>query len=78
MDLILEILTTAIYVCFNLHNYCQKNKLHLDEEVVKSEIKILKTNEGNYKNYLEPVFLFGCVEGTITRKTIRQYIKDCS
>ena len=71
MNLILEILTIAVYVSFILHNYWQKNKLHPDEEVVKSEIKILKKNEENYKNYLEPIFSFDYVEGTITRKAIR-------
>ena len=42
------------------------------------QIEILKKNEENYKNVPDPVFSFDCGEGTITRKTITQYIKDCS
>ena len=78
MDLKLEILPTIIDVCFILHNYCEKSKVYIDDEVVKSQIEILKKNEENYKNVPDPVFSFDCGEGTITRKTITQYIKDCS
>ena len=70
--------TNYHYVCFILHNYCEKSKVYIDEEGVKSQIKIHKKNEENYKNVPDTVFSFDCGEGTITRKTITQYIKDCS
>ena len=69
-NLKLEILPTVIYDCFILHNYCEKNKLHVDEEVVKSQIEILKKNEKNYKSIPDAIFSFDCGQGTITRKTI--------
>ena len=79
IDFKLETLPTAIYACFILHNYCEKSKFYIDdEEVVKSQIEILKKNEENYKNVSHPMFSFDCGEGTITRKTITQHIKDCS
>ena len=78
VDLKLESLPIVIFDYFILHNNCEKNKLFVDEGVVKSQIKILKKNEENYKNIPDPVFSFDCDEGTITRKTIIQYIKDCS
>ena len=78
MDLKLEILPTVIYACFILHNYCEKNKLYIDLEVVKSQREILKKNEKNYKNVPEPIFLFDCGEDTITRKAITQHLKDSS
>ena len=56
MDLKLEILQTAVYVCFILHNFHVKNKLYIDEEVVKSQIGILKKNEENFKNVPDPIF----------------------
>ena len=68
MDLKLEILPAVIYACFILHNYCEKNKLYIDEEVVKSQIEILKKNEENYKNVPDPIFSFDCGEGTITNQ----------
>ena len=71
MDLKLEALPTVICV-FILHNYCEKNKLYLDEEVLKSEIENLKKNKEKYKNILHSIFLFDCGEATITRKTITQ------
>ena len=40
MDQKLEILPTIIYACFILHDYCEKNKVYIDEEVVKSQIEI--------------------------------------
>ena len=45
IDLNLEILPTVIYACFILRSYCEKNKLYVDEEVVKSQMEILKKNE---------------------------------
>ena len=56
----------------------KKNKVYIDEEVVKSQIEILKKNEENYKNVPDPIFSFDCGEGTISRKIITQYIKDSS
>ena len=61
MDLKFKILPHVIYACFILHDY-------VDEEVVKSQIETLKTNEGNYKNIPDPTVSFDCVEGTIARK----------
>ena len=54
MELKLEILPTVIYTCFILHNYCEKNKLYVDEEVFKSQKEIVKNNEENYKKYFRP------------------------
>ena len=48
--------TNCHYVCFILHNYHEKNKLYIDEEVVKSQIGILKKNEENFKNIPDPIF----------------------
>ena len=47
MDLKLEILPTIIYACFILHNYCEKDKVYINEEVVQSQKEILKKNEEN-------------------------------
>ena len=54
MDLKLEILPTVIYACFILHNYCEKNKLYNDEEVVKSQLEILKKNEKKLQKCSRP------------------------
>ena len=48
------------------------------EEIVKSQIKILKKNEENYRNVSDPILKSDCGDGTITRKTVTQYIRDCS
>ena len=76
MDLKLEVLPTVIYAC--LITVKKKNKSRMDEEVVKSQIEIPKKNEENYKNVPDPIFSFDFGEGTITRKTVTQYLKDCS
>ena len=68
----------VLYASFILHNYCENNKLHVEEEVLKSQIEIFKKNEQNYKNIPDTIFSFDCGEGTVTRKTITQYIKDSS
>ena len=52
--------------------------MYIDEEVVKSQIEILKKNEESYKNVPDPIFSSDCAEGIVARKTITQYIKDCS
>ena len=79
MDLKLEVLPTVICACSILLNYWKKkNKSRMDEEVVKSQIEIPKKNKENYKNVPDPIFSFDFGEGTITRKTVTQYLKDCS
>ena len=71
--------TTNCYSClFYFAQLLWKNRLYIDEEVVKSQIEILKKNEENYKNVPDPIFSFDWSEGIVARKTITQYIKDCS
>ena len=48
------------------------------EEIVKSQIKILKKNEENYRNVSDPILKSDCGDGTITRKNLTQYIRNCS
>ena len=70
-------LPIVTYACFVLHNYCEKNKLYIDEDAVKSQIAIIKQNEERYLNTPDPVFSFDCGEGVIARKTIATYIRGC-
>ena len=72
-----EIRNTAnCHLClFYFAQLLEKNKLYVDEEVVKLQREILKKDEENYKNIPDAIFSFDCGEDTITRKTITQYIK---
>ena len=78
MYLKLELIPSVTHAGFILRNYCEWKKLCIIEEIVKSQKEILKKNEENYKNVSDPILKSDCGDGTITRKTLTQYIRDCS
>ena len=66
MYLKIELIPSFTHVGFILRNYCGRKKLCIIEEIVKSQIEILKKNEENYKNVSDPILKFDCGDGTIT------------
>jgi len=44
VDSKLEVLPTIIYVCFVLHNYCEKHNVNIDEDLVMTQIELMKEN----------------------------------
>ena len=45
MDIKLDLVPTIIYAFFVLHNYCEKNNMYVDENLVECQIEYIKENE---------------------------------
>ena len=80
MDLKLESVPTInnsiIYACFVLHNFCEKNKVYIDEEQVHARMEVMKINEQTYKNKPDPIFSCENGEGEVIRRALTEYIKE--
>ena len=57
----LEKIPTIIYACFVQHNFCEQHSVHINEEQVKTQLQLLKTNGAQSKNLADPIF--ACVKG---------------
>ena len=58
MELELETLPTAIYACPVLHNYCEKHNVYMTQDVVNSQIDLMKRNEAEFRNNSKSVYSF--------------------
>ena len=74
MDIKLETIPTIIYACFVLHNFCEKNKSYIDEELVKYQIELIKKNEDEHKNVPDPIYSSNEGEGAVVRRTLTNLI----
>ena len=74
IDLKLENVPVVIYACFVLHNFCELEKVSVDEEQVKKHIMEIHNND-----ILSPDPLYSCNtdEGLLIREVITQYIGHC-
>ena len=52
MDFKLEGLPTIIYACFVLHNYCEQHNVNIDEDLVMTQIELMKDNEVQLRIFL--------------------------
>ena len=75
MDYKLEMIPTIICACFVLHNFCERHSVYINEEQVRTQLELSKTNETQFKNLADPIF--SCVEGEeeVIRKALTDYIK---
>ena len=76
MDFKLEKIPTITYACFVLHNFCERRSVYINEEQVKTQLEVLKTNETQFKNLADPIFSCIEVEGKVIRKALTNYIKE--
>ena len=72
VDLHLKIVPTVIYACFVLHNFCEKSKTYIDEELVKNQMKVSSASEEN--NLPDPVYSCNNSEGELVRDILTKYI----
>ena len=59
-----------------LHNVCERHSVYINEEQVKTQLELLKTNETQFKNLADPIF--SCIEGEgeVNRKALTDFIKE--
>ena len=76
LDFKLEKIPTIIYVCFVLHNFCERYSVYINEEQVKTQLELLKTDETKFKNVTNPTFFCFKGKGKDIRKVLTDYIKE--
>ena len=76
MDLKLESIPTVVYSCFVLHNYCEKNKIYVDECHVRKQVELSIQNEINHRNIPDPVYSCNAGEGEVVRRVLTENIRD--
>ena len=74
MDFKLEALPTIIYECFVLHNYCEKDNVNIDEDLVMTQIELMKENEVQFKNIPDPVYSCDVGEGIVVRRILTDLV----
>lgn len=70
IDLKLENIPVIIYSCFVLHNYCEQNKIGIDQMLVEDQILLNKENEDALAKYTTNEG-----EGGVVRNVLTTYIK---
>ena len=76
MDFKLEKIPDIIYACFVLHNFCERYSVSINEEQVKTQLELLKTNKTQFKNLVDPIFSYVEGEEEVIRKTLTDFIKE--
>jgi hypothetical protein len=76
IDLKLESVPTVIYACFVLHNFCEENKINVDEQLLQQQLQLIRQNEDKFKNTPDPVYSYSVGEGDVVRNTIIKLIQQ--
>ncbi len=68
----LTIVPSVIFACFVLHNFCERSKTYVDEELVRSQIQVALTAEADN----QPDRIYSCdnSEGELVRDILTKYI----
>ena len=74
MDLTLDKIPMVIMACFVLHNFCERNKVGVEPQLIREQIEYFEEMEEMYENEPDPVYSFNTDEGEITRRLLTSHI----
>ena len=75
IDLKLDFVPTAVYACFDLHNYCELNTCTSDQNLVEQQVSKHIHDEKQYKGLTDQMYSGNTDEGKAVREAIRKYIE---
>ena len=75
MDLKLDNISTVIYACFVLHNFCEYHNKYVGEDLVKLQIEVAKRNNEGIDHAPDPYYFCNISEGKVVRRMLIEYIK---
>lgn len=75
MDLKITAVPTVVYACFVLHNFCEKNKRYVDEDLVQEQIRSAMNNSGDRDEASDPVYSVDSGEGVVVRDLLTKYVR---
>ena len=76
IDFKLKSVPILIYACFVLHDFCERECCHLDENLVWMQIERSKAEEEKLKTIPDPVYSYDNGEGEFVRSVLTSYIND--
>jgi predicted DNA-binding protein YlxM (UPF0122 family) len=76
VDLKLDLVPTAVYACFVLHNFCEQHMYYVDSQVVQNQQLLQQCNQHEARNIPDPVFSGNLDEGSVTRDIVTFYIEN--
>ena len=56
-----------------LHHFCERHNAYINEEQVTPQTDLLKINETQFKNLVDPILSCDESEGEVIRKAITDY-----
>ena len=75
IDLKLENVPLAVYSCFVLHNFCEKDSNLMDNDLVQNQICVHDQNAHNYQSIPDPIYSGNIEEGKVIRDILTSYIQ---
>ena len=75
MNLKLSNISTVIYICFVLHNFCEYHNTYVDEDLIKLQIEVAKRNNEGNDNVPDPIYTCNISEGEVVRRMLIEYMK---
>ena len=76
IDLDLTMVPVVVMTCSTLHNYCEINKVYLDEDLIRANVQKHLHDEEMHKNIPDPVFSGSTSEGQNIRSILTEYINN--
>ena len=81
IDFKLESIHTIILACFALHNFCERNKKGVDEDLFQSQQVFQRNIQNSQENLPDKIYSGNITEGirfrNLLTECISQYLPDC-
>ena len=78
MDMKLENLPIVVYICFVIHNICEKHNIYVDKTQVKIQMDVMRQNEKDHLTSPDPIFSCNSDEGEVISKGITSHLRVSS
>ena len=76
IDLKLESLLTTTLTCFAWHNFCERNKICVDEDLFQSQQLFQRNIQNSQENLPDEIYSANATEGIYVRKLLIEYISQ--
>ncbi len=73
IDLKITSVPIVVYACFVLHNFCERRRSYLDDDMVRDQVQAAKTTHGD--SLPGSVYSTDSGEGAVIRDLLTEYIK---
>ena len=76
LDVDLDFAFTMIYSCFVLHNFCEKNKVDINNDLVRTQMSIEQRCQNHAQ--IDKLYSYNSAEGKKVRDALAEYLFETS